>query len=117
MPKRASGGRPNCEASQAACANLDGGIAWTGYALGTAAEIYQKLLAAIRAGKFDEFGVWFLNPDPRDRRRLRVTKAMVENMLEIFGSDINEKKSECVPGRRAVSAALLDAGYSLSASL
>src|SRR5262249_32745009 len=60
------------------------------YNLGQEADLYRRLLADIRSGKFDEFGLRFLNPDPRDRRRLRVTRAMVENMVEIFGVDINE---------------------------
>src|SRR6266542_3341764 len=37
----------------------------TNYGLGEEADIYRLLLAAMRAGKFDEFGVLFLNADPR----------------------------------------------------
>jgi hypothetical protein len=67
------------------------------YNLGREADLYRTLLADIRSGKFDEFGLWFLNPDPRAPRRLGVTRAMVENMVEIFGSDINDKNPGASP--------------------
>ena len=63
----------------------------TNYGLGEEADIYRLLLAAMRAGKFDEFGVLFLNADPRARRDQRVTRAVMENMIELFRADIDEK--------------------------
>jgi hypothetical protein len=61
------------------------------YDLGQEDDIYRKLLAGLRSEKFDEFGVLFLNSDPRGQIKQRVTKAMVENMVEIFGLDTDEK--------------------------
>jgi hypothetical protein len=61
------------------------------YGLGQEADLYRKLLAGLRSEKFDEYGILFLNSDPRGRRDQRVTKAMVENMVELFRADIDDK--------------------------
>ncbi len=64
----------------------------TKYGLGAEVEIYRWFLAAMRAGKFDELGVLFLNADPRGRRDQRVTRAMVEDKIELFGAEIDARK-------------------------
>jgi len=67
------------------------------YDLGKETDLYRRLLADARSGKFDEYGLLFLNPDPRGRRDQRVTHAMAESMVEIFGLDIKEKNPSSSP--------------------
>jgi hypothetical protein len=69
----------------------------TNYGLGREVDLYRRLLAAMRSGKFDEFGLLFLNPDPRGRRDQRVPRAMVEGRIELFGAGIDEKNPRASP--------------------
>jgi hypothetical protein len=71
------------------------------YDLGQEARIWQRLLQAILAGRFERDGrsqVLFLTSSfLASRLSQRLTRPLIEHMIELFGTDIDEKSTERSP--------------------